>query len=135
MLNTNNVVNEIDFAWPSNWVSTGVIENSNYLSFEQKRDILFNNAVRFLGWMRISLSETICTFGNSLGIEVPTASCEVFVLLRFTAAFLCVLCSVLRSLLHSHQPKRYRLLHSPCPLKKAFQETDQLHCAMRRPAQ
>jgi len=27
--------------------SIGVIENANYLSFEQKRDILFNNAVRF----------------------------------------------------------------------------------------
>jgi predicted TIM-barrel fold metal-dependent hydrolase len=27
--------------------SVGVIENANYLSFEQKRDILFNNAVRF----------------------------------------------------------------------------------------
>ena len=27
--------------------SLGVIENANYLSFEQKRDILFNNAVRF----------------------------------------------------------------------------------------
>jgi hypothetical protein len=28
-------------------VSIGVIENANYLSFDQKRDILFNNAVRF----------------------------------------------------------------------------------------
>lgn len=28
-------------------VSIGVIENANYLSPEQKRDILFNNAVRF----------------------------------------------------------------------------------------
>ena len=28
-------------------ISIGVIENANYLSFEQKRDILFNNAVRF----------------------------------------------------------------------------------------
>jgi hypothetical protein len=27
--------------------SIGVIENANYVSFEQKRDILFNNAVRF----------------------------------------------------------------------------------------
>ena len=27
--------------------SIGVIENANYLSFDQKRDILFNNAVRF----------------------------------------------------------------------------------------
>lgn len=27
--------------------SIGVIENANYLSFEQKRDIFFNNAVRF----------------------------------------------------------------------------------------
>lgn len=27
--------------------SLGVIENANYLSFDQKRDILFNNAVRF----------------------------------------------------------------------------------------
>ncbi|CAM4210514.1 amidohydrolase [Cytophagaceae bacterium 50C-KIRBA] len=27
--------------------SLGVIENANYLSFEQKRDIFFNNAVRF----------------------------------------------------------------------------------------
>lgn len=27
--------------------SIGVIENANYLSFEQKRDILYNNAVRF----------------------------------------------------------------------------------------
>lgn len=27
--------------------SVGVIENANYLSFDQKRDILFNNAVRF----------------------------------------------------------------------------------------
>lgn len=27
--------------------SIGVIENANYLSFEQKRDILFNNAARF----------------------------------------------------------------------------------------
>ncbi len=27
--------------------SVGVIENANYLSYEQKRDILFNNAVRF----------------------------------------------------------------------------------------
>lgn len=27
--------------------SLGIIENANYLSFDQKRDILFNNAVRF----------------------------------------------------------------------------------------
>jgi predicted TIM-barrel fold metal-dependent hydrolase len=27
--------------------SIGVIENANYLSFDQKRDILFNNAIRF----------------------------------------------------------------------------------------
>ena len=27
--------------------SIGVIENANYLSFDQKRDIFFNNAVRF----------------------------------------------------------------------------------------
>ena len=27
--------------------SIGVIENAKYLSFDQKRDILFNNAVRF----------------------------------------------------------------------------------------
>ena len=34
--------------WPKLMeVSIGVIENANYLSFEQKRDILFNNAVRF----------------------------------------------------------------------------------------
>ena len=30
--------------------SIGVIENANYLSKEQKRDILFNNAVRFFNW-------------------------------------------------------------------------------------
>ena len=29
--------------------SIGVIENASYLSFDQKRDILFNNAVRFFG--------------------------------------------------------------------------------------
>jgi predicted TIM-barrel fold metal-dependent hydrolase len=34
--------------WPKLMeVSIGVIENANYLSFDQKRDILFNNAVRF----------------------------------------------------------------------------------------
>jgi len=27
--------------------SIGLIENAHYLSFDQKRDILFNNAVRF----------------------------------------------------------------------------------------
>jgi len=27
--------------------SIGLIENANYLSVEQKRDIFFNNAVRF----------------------------------------------------------------------------------------
>lgn len=30
--------------------SIGVIENANYLSAEQKRDIFFNNAVRFFNW-------------------------------------------------------------------------------------
>jgi len=34
--------------WPKMFeVSIGVIENAQYLSFDQKRDILFNNAVRF----------------------------------------------------------------------------------------
>jgi predicted TIM-barrel fold metal-dependent hydrolase len=34
--------------WPKlPGTSIGVIENANYLSFDQKRDILFNNAVRF----------------------------------------------------------------------------------------
>jgi uncharacterized protein len=34
--------------WPKLFeTSIGVIENANYLSFEQKRDIFFNNAVRF----------------------------------------------------------------------------------------
>ena len=34
--------------WPKLMeTSIGVIENAQYLSFEQKRDILFNNAVRF----------------------------------------------------------------------------------------
>ncbi len=34
--------------WPKLFeTSIGVIENADYLSFEQKRDILFNNAVRF----------------------------------------------------------------------------------------
>jgi predicted TIM-barrel fold metal-dependent hydrolase len=30
--------------------SIGVIENANYLSEEQKRDIFFNNAIRFFNW-------------------------------------------------------------------------------------
>ena len=30
--------------------SIGVIENANYLSQDQKRDIFFNNAVRFFNW-------------------------------------------------------------------------------------
>jgi hypothetical protein len=30
--------------------SIGVIENANYLSAEQKRDIFFNNAIRFFNW-------------------------------------------------------------------------------------
>jgi hypothetical protein len=35
-------------SWPKLFeTSIGVIENAQYLSFEQKRDILFNNAVRF----------------------------------------------------------------------------------------
>jgi hypothetical protein len=34
--------------WPKLFeTSIGVIENAQYLSFDQKRDILFNNAVRF----------------------------------------------------------------------------------------
>jgi predicted TIM-barrel fold metal-dependent hydrolase len=31
-------------------ISIGVIENANYLSAEQKRDIFFNNAIRFFNW-------------------------------------------------------------------------------------
>ena len=45
--------------------SIGVIENANYLSFDQKRDILFNNAVRFfqVGCKQVSID--FCN-GNSI---------------------------------------------------------------------
>ena len=37
--------------WPDLFeTSVGVIQNANYLSYEQKRDIFFNNAIRFFNW-------------------------------------------------------------------------------------
>ena len=57
--------------------SIGVIENANYLSFDQKRDILFNNAVRFfqVGCKQVSIDfVTAIVFYNIFLMRAYTAS-------------------------------------------------------------